>query len=133
MLTRHKPDLKFTETISHPTEPARVAGFRARDRLRGVDCIVLKGELLPGDDCVGVYNKVVDELVEEGKLLFVLGTDEKVYGTVPDNVDAAPVQTFEDVPISGTATMTCVTMNLFAEWDGYTSDVGTEEVDAVEE
>lgn len=128
MLTRHEPDFRLDETISHPTKPARVCGFRGRDRIRGVDAIILKGELLPGgDECIGIYDAVAQEVVEDNRLLFVLAADDKVYGTVPANVEASPVQTFEDVPIMGTATMPCVSMGVFAEWDGYTSTAASTE------
>lgn len=118
MNPEYPPNIRVDQTISNPFRSDRVAGFRGRDTLRGANCIVLKGDQLPGGDgCLGVYNDVHEEILTEGLVLYVLG-ENTVLGALAEDLDDAPVHTWEEgVPVAGSATMKCVDLDCFTEWD----------------
>lgn len=110
------PHLRLDETLGHPVDPMVVAGFHGRDKNNGNDAIVLKGSLLPGDDCVGIYNTIEDRVKEDGLTLFVL-TEKAVHGVGRSAIHDAPPHTFHDVPLFEHATMSCVPLEDFDTWD----------------
>jgi hypothetical protein len=71
------PRLNLKETISSPTDPAKVIGFAARNMMMGVPSIVLKeSEVVgPESDRIEVPTDVVDKLEEEKTELIILNDD----------------------------------------------------------
>lgn len=117
MSQTHPPQIELHKTISHPIRSAMVAGFDGRDTMRGVNCIVLKGGLLPGgDQCVGVYFDVVDQATDEGAVIYILG-EKEVYCATPETAGGARVETFPDAPVFGNTSLPCIAFDDMASWD----------------
>jgi len=100
MYEKYAPTLKLERTISHPFDPAKVAGFRGRNTFLGTDAVVLKSENLPGDEMQpeGTFcipNEAA-QLVNSGWDLVVLD-GESVYVLPPDQFESVrSLHTFHD-------------------------------------